>query len=63
MSLLRRLVTQALKYNIVFEADHIPGLQNVIADKLSRFQLQDLKILAPQLEEKRTDVSHLMCEY
>ena len=63
MSLLRRLVTQALKYNIVFEADHIPGSQNVIADKLSRFQLQDLKILAPQLEEKRTDVSHLMCEY
>lgn len=65
MSLLRRLVTQALKYNIVFGADHIPGLQNVIADKLSRFQLQDLKIIAPppQLEEKRTDVSHLMCEY
>jgi ribosomal protein S3AE len=43
MNLLRKLVTRSIHYNIVFEAQHIQGLQNVIADKLSRFQLQDLR--------------------
>ena len=47
MNLLHKLVTRSLHYNIVFEAQHIQGLKNVIADKLSRFQLQDLQILAP----------------
>ena len=56
MNLLRKLVTRSLHYNIVFEAQHIQDLQNVIADKLSRFQLQDLQILAPQLDENGTDI-------
>ena len=43
MNLLHKLVTRSVHYNIVFEAQHIQGLQNVIADKLSRFQLQDLR--------------------
>lgn len=36
MKLIRRLVIQALRFNIFFSARHIPGLRNVIADKLSR---------------------------
>ena len=60
MNLLRKLVTRSLHYNIVFEAQHIQGLQNGIADKLFRFQLQDLQILVPQLDENGTDVSHLI---
>ena len=62
MKLMRRLVIKAMTYNIVFEAEHIQGLQNIIADKLSRLQLDDLKRLAPQLENVPTDVSHLMCQ-
>lgn len=60
MKLLRRLVVQAMKYNIVFESVHIPGFQNIIADKMSRFQVSDLKEVAPHLEEVPVDVSHLM---
>ena len=36
VKLIRRLVIQALRFNIFFSARHIPGLRNVIADKLSR---------------------------
>ena len=36
MKLIRRLVIQALRFNIFFSPRHIPGLRNVIADKLSR---------------------------
>jgi hypothetical protein len=35
MKLVRRLVVQALIFNMRFEAVHIPGLKNVLADKLS----------------------------
>ena len=60
MALVRRLVVQALKYNIFFEAKHIPGLKNILADKLSRFQVSDFKRLAPEMDQTPTDVSHLM---
>jgi hypothetical protein len=38
MKLIRRLVIQALRFNIFFSARHIPGLRNIITDKLSRSQ-------------------------
>ena len=62
MKLIRRLVVQALKFNIVFEASYIPTLKNVLADKLSRFQIAEFKKLAPQMEASPTDVSHLLQE-
>jgi hypothetical protein len=46
MKLIRRLVIQALRFNIFFSARHIPGLRNVIADKLSRLQMVEFRRVA-----------------
>ena len=51
MMLLRQLVTLAMKHNIIFQARHIPGRQNVIADHLSRLQITQAKQLAPWLDQ------------
>ena len=47
MFFVRKLVLVCLTNNIVFKAKHIPGLQNKLADSLSRLQLQTFKQLAP----------------
>lgn len=41
MCLVRRLVLQCLKYNILFQATHLPGVTNILADKLSRLQIDE----------------------
>jgi hypothetical protein len=48
------LVVQAMKFNILFEAVHIPGMLNTLADKLSRFQLKDIERQVPYLEKRAT---------
>lgn len=40
MVLVRRIVLNCLKHNILFQARHIPGLTNVLADHPSRQQIQ-----------------------
>lgn len=60
MKLLRRLVVQAMKFNILFEAVHILGMLNTLADKLSRFHLKDIEREVPYLAKRSTDVSYLM---
>lgn len=47
MSLVRRLVVQSLKYNIMFKSEHLSSLQNDLADKLSRQQIADFLKLFP----------------
>ena len=54
MKLVRRLVLTSLTHNIFFKAKHIPGKTNILADKLSRFQLQDAFKAAPHLNPKPT---------
>ncbi len=39
MCLLRSIVLQALKFNILFKAEHVPGISNTLADPLSRLQV------------------------
>ena len=51
MTLLRKLVLYCLKSNIYFIAKHVPGSNNVLADKLSRLQLAEFRQLAPWAEE------------
>ena len=46
MFFVRRLVLVCLSQNICFKAKHITGLQNKLADSLSRLQLQTFKQLA-----------------
>ena len=45
MRLVRHLA--CLKYNISFRCKHVPGYQNVIDDRLSRFQFVETRQSAP----------------
>ena len=47
MQLVRTLVIRCLELNIHFKARHIPGIDNGIADALSRFQMARFRHLAP----------------
>ena len=47
MDLIRAITLQTLQYNFAFTATHIPGLDNSIADSLSRFQMDRFRTLAP----------------
>ena len=46
MFFVRKLVLVCLNYNICLKSKHVPGLQNELADSLSRLQLQTFKQLA-----------------
>ena len=56
MFFVRRLVLVCLKYNIYFKSKHVPGLQNKLADSLSRLQLQTFRQLAPAYMHKEPTV-------
>ena len=52
MRLMRFLVLQCLKINVSIRAVHIEGINNNIADALSRFQEQRFRKLAPTAIQK-----------
>ena len=56
MKLVRFLVLQCLKYNVLFCARHIPGTNNNIADALSRFQMERFRKAAPQADSTGTPI-------
>ena len=59
--LLRALVLQCLKHNILFKAIHIPGLLNTKADALSRLQVTKFKSLGQDMDSEPTVVpTHLL---
>ena len=61
MHLIRCLVIALLRHNVVFKAQHIPGKCNVLADMLSRFQLQAARRHAPWLDPQLTTIPpHLL---
>ena len=47
MALVRKLVLICLQFNVAFKAKHIPGVKNVLADALSRLQVQKFQQSAP----------------
>ena len=47
MILVRKFVLKLRMHNIQIKAIHIPGVENVLADKLSRLQIESFKELAP----------------
>ena len=51
MKLVRAFTLRALRYNILVHARHIPGLDNSIADALSRRQMERFRQLAPEARE------------
>ena len=52
--LLRELVLQCLKHNILFRAVHVPGVLNVKADALSRLQVTKFKSLGQGMDHEQT---------
>ena len=51
MQLVRKLVLTCLKFNITFTAKHIAGVDNDVADALSRFQEERFWNLAPEANQ------------
>lgn len=51
LQLLCQLVLTCLRHNILFKARHIQGKKNILADSLSRLQVERFKTLAPNVEE------------
>ena len=47
MKLMRQLTWCSAKYNFCIYSEHLPGKTNLIADALSRFQMQKFRQLAP----------------
>ena len=47
MFFVRRMVSICLEHNIVFKAKHVPGVENTLADALSRLQVQQFQLLSP----------------
>ena len=52
-----KLVLACLRYNIVLKAKHIAGVNNILADALSRLQVQAFKRMAPQMDSSPTPIS------
>ena len=48
MKFVRKMVLVCLKYNILFKAEHIPGINNNLADALSHQQIQQFRMMAPR---------------
>ena len=51
VSLLRHLVLRCLHLNVFMYAVHLPGVENTLADALSRFQWDRFRELAPAAEQ------------
>ena len=62
MSLVRQLVLQCLRHNILFKAEHIPGVDNQIADALSRFHNSKFHRLAPGADSEMTPPPRLVLD-
>lgn len=60
MKLVRRFVVLILKYNILFHALHIEGVQNIAADQLSRLQITQFKNTFPYMDKYPTAVTSAM---
>ncbi|XP_033739602.1 uncharacterized protein LOC117326910 isoform X1 [Pecten maximus] len=61
MKLVRRLVVKALQLNILFCSEHIMGKRNILADALSRLQVQTFRELAPHMKRNPVLVpAHLL---
>lgn len=59
MRMVRHLVLRCLQYNILFKAKHIPGKKNILADCLSRFQVEQFFKLAPKAQNKPRSIPEI----
>ncbi|XP_033730175.1 uncharacterized protein LOC117319492 [Pecten maximus] len=60
MRLIRKLVLSCLQYNILFKCVHVRGHDNLLADALSRLQVEKFKKLCPSASPEPTPVQALL---
>ena len=60
MTLLRLFIFHCLKFNILFRVKHVPCIDNVLSDKLSRLQIAEFHRLAPQMDQFPVEVPPAM---
>ena len=41
MAILRKLVLTLMQFNVSMHSEHIPGINNVLADRISRLQVTE----------------------
>ena len=58
MVIVREIVLTALKYNVIFKAEHIPGRDNTLSDALSRLQVDAFKSKCKDHDPEPTQVPH-----
>lgn len=51
MKMVRKLVVTCMSHNVFFRAKHVSGVTNVVADRLSRFQVKQARKYAPWLNK------------
>ena len=54
--LLRSILLSAARYSFSFAAQHVPGVNNQLADALSRFRWQEFRRLAPEAQPFPTPI-------
>ncbi len=58
MKMIRVMIKLSVKHDIIFDSQHIPGRHNLIADALSRFQVQKALTWAPWLHKDPSTLPH-----
>ena len=53
---LRHLVLKLIEYNIDIRAKHIPGKNNILCDKISRFQADAQLLKEHNMEREKTQI-------
>ena len=56
LKIIRLIVLEQLKYNFTLSSKHIPGVTNILADKISRFQVTSLLLRRYGMRETKTSI-------
>ena len=62
MHLLRDLLLSAARWGFTFTAAHVPGVENKIADAISRFRWQEFRQLAPEAHSSPCPIPQLLLD-
>ena len=62
MHLLRELLLSAARWGFTFSSVHVPGVQNSVADAISRFRWQEFRCLAPEAQPTPCPVPQLLLD-
>ena len=62
MHLLRDLLLSAARWRFTFTAAHVPGVENKIADAISRFRWQEFRQLAPEAHSSPCPIPQLLLD-